>query len=495
MKYLIGIDLGTSGVKSVLSDGSEIIASHTVEYPVYQPQNGYAEQSPAEWWNAAVETVKKITENIDKSKIAGIGLSGQMQGLVMLDDNNRIIRPCIIWCDQRTGAECEEMERLLSRETILHYTFNPALTGFTASKILWVRNNEPENYKRCKHILLPKDYIGFMLTGEYATDLSDASATQLLDIKNRIWSDEIIKGLDIDPAILPKLHESADIAGYVTDRASKETGLPAGIPVAAGGGDNACAALGTGTVYEGKAFVTIGTSGVVFAHSDTPKYDPEGRTHTQCCAVPGKWHIMGATQAAGLSLKWFRENFCPQLSYSEMDSLAEEMEIGADRCIYLPYLMGERTPHLDPDARGLFFGLSAAHGKGNMIRAVMEGVAFSLRQSVDILRAAGVKIEDMVACGGGGASKLWREIMADNFNCNVKTQMSNQAAAIGAVILAGACSKVFSSVEDGCKAMVKEKDSISPNKENKEKYDRYYEIYKDLYIRLKDSYKDLAALK
>ncbi len=494
MSYLIGIDIGTSGTKSVLFKGNKVVASHMAEYPVYQPENGWAEQNPEDWWNATCETVRKITESIDSTEIAGIGLSGQMHGLVMLDENNDVIRPSIIWCDQRTAAECAEIEEAVGHERLIEITANPALTGFTASKIMWVKKHEPENYAKCKHILLPKDYVRFKLTGEYATDVSDASGMQLMDIKNRCWSDEILDILGIDRSLLAKMHESAEVSGYVTEESAKLIGIKAGIPVAAGAGDNAAAAVGTGIVSEGKAFATIGTSGVVFAHTDKPKIDPKGRVHTFCCAVPDKWHVMGVTQAAGLSLKWFRENFCKELSYIEMDALAEAKPIGSDRLLYLPYLMGERTPHLDADARGVFFGLSASHDVGNMIRAVMEGVAYSLRDCLDVLREMGIMTDEITACGGGGTSKLWRKILADLFGSRVKTITSKEGPALGAAILAGVCAGEFASVEEACEAMIEEKDILAPDKEDSDLYENCYSLYKQIYPSLKDLYKELAKL-
>lgn len=382
MDYLIGIDIGTSGTKAALFDiDGNAIKSSTAEYGMSQPYNGWAEQDPQDWWNA----VQKTLADIWTDGIVGIGLSGQMHGLVMLDENNEVIRPAIIWCDQRTAAECDEITDIIGRKRLIDITANPALTGFTASKIMWVKKHEPENYAKCRHILLPKDYIRFKLTGEFATDVSDAGGMQLLDIKNRCWSDEVAEKLGIDTDMLPKVYESTEITGYYK-----------GVPVAAGGGDNACAAVGCGIVSSGKAFTTIGTSGVVYAHTDTPIIDSDGKIHTFCAAVPGKWHVMGVTQAAGLSLKWFRENFAAELSYKEIDERANKIPIGSERLLYLPYLMGERTPHLDPFARGVFFGISAMHKREHFMRAVMEGVAFSLRDCLEVLKENSIEINEML---------------------------------------------------------------------------------------------------
>ena len=419
MNYLIGIDLGTSATKTVLFDEEcRVIASASQEYPMSQPQNGWAEQDPLHWKEAAFSTIRGVIQSsgIDPADIRGIGLSGQMHGLVMLDQQNQVIRPAILWCDQRTGKECEEITRRVGYERLLQITANPALTGFTASKILWVRNHEPENYARCRHILLPKDYVRYLLTGVFATEVSDASGMQLLDVPNRCWSQEVLKALEIDEEWLAKVYESPEITGTVTREAAEATGLLPGTPVVGGAGDNAAAAVGTGVVEDGKAFTTIGTSGVVYAHSSKISIDPKGRVHTFCCAVPGCWHVMGVTQGAGLSLKWFRDQFCQDYverarqmgidPYVLMDQDAAQVPVGSNRLLYLPYLMGERTPHLDPDCRGVFFGLSAIHTRQDMLRAVMEGVTHSLRDCYDILLEMDVHPEQMMACGGGGTLSL-----------------------------------------------------------------------------------------
>lgn len=507
MKYAIGVDIGTSGTKSVLFDETgKVMASASAEYPLYQEKNGYAEQEPSDWYNASISTIKKIISEsgVLADDIVGIGLSGQMHGLVMLDENNDVIRKSIIWCDQRTAKECDEITEKIGRERLVEITANPALTGFTASKLLWVRNNEPENYKKCRHILLPKDYVRFMLTGEYATDVSDASGMQLLDVPNRCWSDEILEKLDIDKSILAKVYESCEVTGYITKQAAELTGLNEGTPVVGGAGDNAAAAVGTGIVSDGKAFTTIGTSGVVFAHTSKLQIDPKGRVHTFCCAVPGCWHIMGVTQAAGLSLKWFRDNFCREETelaekqgvneYFLMDSMAEKIPIGSDKLIYLPYLMGERTPHLDPDIRGTFFGLSAMHTKAHFIRAVMEGVAFSLRDCKSIISEMGADISDMMACGGGGTSPLWRSMLADLYGCPVKTVSCKEGPALGVAILAFVGTGVYESVDKACEVMVKTDKTQCPNPERSAEYEKYYQIFTDLYGSIKENCKELARL-
>lgn len=507
MAYLIGVDLGTSGTKTVLfaEDGS-VVASCTIEYPLYQPQNGWAEQDPLDWWNAVCGTTKAVIAKagISASEIKGVGLSGQMHGLVMLDKSGNVLRKSIIWCDQRTAKECDEITQKVGAENLIKITANPALTGFTASKIMWVKNNEPEIYEKCAHILLPKDFIRYKLTGEFATEVSDASGMQLLDVPNRKWSEQVLDALQIDKALLGKVYESPEITGKITKAASDLSGLAEGTVVVGGAGDNAAAAVGTGTVLDGKAFTTIGTSGVVFAHTSKLSIDPKGRVHTFCCAVPSAWHVMGVTQGAGLSLKWFRDNFCHEEMiaaagmkkdpYFLMDKQAEEIPIGSDRLLYLPYLMGERTPHLDPNCRGVFFGLSAMHTRQHLLRAVMEGVTFSQRDSVEVLREMGVSINEMLACGGGGSSALWRQMLADVYGCPVKTVVSKEGPALGVAILAGAGTGVYSSVQDGCAAVIKTNPPQNPISQNSVEYEKFYKVYRALYPALKNNFSELAGL-
>lgn len=507
MEYVIGVDLGTSGTKTVLfSTDGQPIASKTIEYPLYQPQNGWAEQAPEDWWHAACGSMKEVISKsgINPKDIKGIGISGQMHGLVMLDKAGNVLRRSIIWCDQRTAAECDEITNKVGANRLIELTANPALTGFTASKILWVRNNEPEIYEKCAHILLPKDYVRYMLTGEFATEVSDASGMQLLDVPNRCWSDEVLSKLGIDKSLLAKVYESPEITGKVTAQASELCGVPAGTPVVGGAGDNAAAAVGTGTVQDGIAFTTLGTSGVVFAHTDKLSIDPKGRVHTFCCAVPGAWHVMGVTQAAGLSLKWFRDNFCDaemaaakgmkKDPYYLMDKQAENIPIGAERLLYLPYLMGERTPHLDPNCRGAFIGLSAMHTRQHMLRAVMEGVVYSQRDSVEVLRGMGVKINDMLACGGGGTSPLWRQMLADVYGCPVKTVVSKEGPALGVAILASVGTGIYKSVQEACKEVIKTNPAQNPIAANSAEYEKFYKMYTELYPALKESYAKLAKI-
>lgn len=507
MSYILGIDIGTSGTKTVLfSENGTPISSATFEYPLYTPQNGYAEQEPLDWWNATVNGIKSVIadSNIVASEIKGIGLSGQMHGLVMLDSDNNVIRKSIIWCDQRTGAEVKEITEKVGAERIIEITANPAITGFTAAKILWVKNNEPENYEKTRHILLPKDYIRFMLTGEFATEVSDASGMQLLDIPKRDWSDEVLSKLEIDKNLLAKVYESPEITGTVTQKVADLTGLAKGTPVVGGAGDNAAAAVGTGVVEDGKAFTTIGSSGVVFAHTSEIAIDPKGRVHTFCCAVPNAWHVMGVTQSAGLSLKWFRDN----LAWGEMetafhmgvdpyylmDKQADRVPIGANRLLYLPYLNGERTPHLDPNARGVFFGLSTIHKKADMLRAVMEGVSYSLRDCVEVMAEMGIDVNDMMATGGGGSSPLWRQMLADLYSCQVKTTLNKEGPALGVALLAAVGAGIYSSVPEACHEVIKPDKIQEPIEENSKEYDKIYRMYTKLYPAMRKSFEELSNL-
>lgn len=507
MNHLIGIDVGTSAVKTVLFDEKgNIVASASQEYPLDQPENGWAEQRPEDWAKAVLDTLAAVMKEsgVPGTEVKGMGLSGQMHGLVMLDENGEVIRPSIIWCDQRTGAEVEEMLSIMPREQWIRITANPPLTGWTAAKILWVRNHEPEHYKRCRHILLPKDYIRYILTGEFATEVSDASGMQLLDVAARCWSKEVLDKLDLDESMFGKVYESCQVTGRILPRIARLTGLDSSTVVVGGAGDNAAAAVGTGVVKDGTAFTTIGTSGVVFAHSSKVTIDPKGRVHTCCCAVPGAWHVMGVTQGAGLSLKWFKDQFCQDyvsqaetLGVDVYDLINRDIEgipAGSDRLIYLPYLMGERTPHLDPDCRGVFFGLSAIHTKAHMLRAIMEGVSYSLGDCKDILREMGIEVSQMMACGGGGKSQIWRQMLADVYDCQVKTVCQTEGPALGAAILAGVGAGIYESVEKACEMLIGEKQCTSPIGSQTEIYGKYHEVYKEIYGNLKDTYKKLAAL-
>lgn len=506
MPYLLGIDVGTSATKTVLFDAScRAVRSASQEYPLHQPQNGWAEQDPADWRAAVGRTIREVVaaSGVAPADIKGIGISGQMHGLVMLDAADEVIRPAILWCDGRTGAECREITERVGRGRLIEITANPALAGFTASKILWVRRHEPENYARCRHILLPKDYIRFCMTGEYATEVSDASGMQLLDVPRRAWSEEVLEKLGIDPALLPKVYESPEVTGYITAAFAEETGLSTDTVVVGGAGDNAAAAVGTGIVTDGAAFTTIGTSGVVFAHTSEPRIDPKGRVHTFCCAVPGCWHVMGVTQAAGLSLKWFRDHLAEGYlarekaegkdAYVFINEDVARVPRGARKLFYLPYLMGERTPYLDPDARGVFFGLSAIHTRQDMLRAVMEGVAYSLTDCIDVLREMGIAPHTMMACGGGAKSPVWRQMLADMYGTPVESLASEEGPALGAAILAGVGAGIFRDVPSAC-AAVRAGGICRPEPAASAFYKRGHALYKKLYLSLKPCYGELAGL-
>ena len=501
MKYLLGIDIGTSGTKTVLFDkGGNPISSSTEEYPLYQPEIGWAEQDPLDWWKAVCITINAVIKdsNINPESISGIGLSGQMHGLVMLDEDGNVLRKSIIWCDQRTAKECVEITEKVGEKRLIDITANPALTGFTASKILWVRNNEPEIYEKCRKILLPKDYIRYMLTGEFATEVSDASGMQLLDIKNRCWSKEVLNALDIPIEYLGNVHESIVVSGKVHKRAAELTGLKENTPVVGGAGDQAAGAIGNGIIRSGQISSTIGTSGVVFAHLDEPIIDEKGRVHTFCHAVPGAWHMMGVTQGAGLSLKWFRDNFCTNEievaknmgidPYVLMTKEAEKVPAGSRGVVYLPYLMGERTPHLNPKAKGVFFGLSAAHTKNDMLRAVIEGVSYSLLDCMEIIKGTGLNPTNVMVSGGGGKSELWRQILADMFNCKVSTNKSSEGPALGVALLAGVGTGVYKDINEACSIAISENSIQYQKEENSLVYKRYYEIYKKIYNDLKETF-------
>jgi len=508
MKYLLGVDLGTSGTKTVLFDlRGNSVASASVEYPLYQPKNGWAEQEPEDWWQAAVTTIRTVIEKsgVDAGDIAGLSLSGQMHGLVLTDDRGEALGRSIIWCDNRTIEECDEFTRLVGgREHLIQIAANPALTGFTAGKVLWVRRHQPEIWAKARHIQLPKDYVRLKLTGEYFMEMSDASGTNLLDVPNRCWSREICEKTGIDMNMLPPLVESCDVAGHITPEAARLTGLKAGMPVAAGAGDNMAAAIGTGVVREGKAFTTIGTSGVIFAHSDTVQIDPAGRVHTFCAAVPGGYVVMGVGLAAGLSLKWCRDTFFQAEiqvardmgtdSYVLMNQEADKSPIGANRLIYLPYLMGERSPILDPESRGAFIGLSAMHTRQDIVRSVMEGVMYSQWHNLNVLRGMHVAPEAMLACGGGAKSPFWRQMMADMYDMPVSILQNTEGPALGAAILAGVGAGVYKDVPSACDEILKESDQLLPDKERHAAYEPYFDLYQKLYPALKESFHTLAKL-
>lgn len=508
MKYLLGVDLGTSGTKTVLfSEKGEVKASALREYPLIQPKNGWAEQDPEAWYQAAIDTTREVVEKsgVNPSEIAGLAISGQMHGLVMLDAEGRVLRNSILWCDARTGKQCDEITERVGKKRLIEINANPALVGFTAPKILWVRENEPEIYKRCAHIVLPKDYVRFRLTGKIMMEISDASGTNLLDIRKRQWSSEILEKLEIDPSLMPELVDSAAVAGTINAETAGLTGLKEGTVVAGGAGDNMAAAIGTGVYTDGQAFVTLGTSGVVFAPTSNPVIDPLGRVHTFCSAT-GKWTAMSCTLAAGLSLRWMRDEIFASEKESEaqegrdvynlMTEQASKIPSGADGLIYLPYLMGERSPVLDPEARGVFFGLSAMHTRAHMTRAVLEGVTFSQRHNLHVLNEMDIRPEVLMACGGGASSPLWRQMLADVMNVKVKTLESKEGPALGAAILAGVAAGVFKDVGQGCDTCVRLGQKASePDAAEAKRYDRIFELYSGLYPLMRPAFHRLARLR
>ncbi len=455
--------MGTGGTRALVIDPTgQLIASATSEHAAFRsPQTGWAEQDPADWWRAAKEAIGRVlSSGVDPEQIAGIGLTGQMHGAVLLNGSNEVLRPALIWCDQRTQAECDEITAKVGARRLIELTCNPALTNFTLTKLLWVRKKEPAVWKEFRHFLLPKDFVRMKLTGQLATDVADASGTLLLDVARRRWSQEMCESMDLDPSCLPRVYESTEVTGTISEQAAKDTGLKAGTKVVAGAGDQAAGAVGLGITHPGTVSATIGTSGVVFAATDRPALDPKGRIHTFCHAIPGRWHVMGVTQAAGLSLRWFRDQFAgPGMSgddaYNRLSAEAAKIPAGSDGVIWAPYLMGERTPHLDPNARAALVGLAANHGRGHIVRAILEGVAFSLRDSLTIFSEIDVPAKRIRLGGGGAKSPVWRQIQADVYGMEVETVAAEEGAAYGAAILAGVGSAAWPSVDSACEAIVR----------------------------------------
>ncbi|MGM0420858.1 MAG: xylulokinase, partial [Bacillota bacterium] len=437
MAYLVGLDIGTSGVKGLLvSEAGEVVESTSSTYEVENPQAGWAEQDPEDWWQATVEVLNGLQQAAAEKaeKIAGISFSGQMHSSVFLDEKDQVIRPAILWSDTRTSRECKEIEDLVGgRENLIELTGNKALEGFTAPKILWLKNNEPANYDKVRTLLLPKDYIRFRLTGEKGMDYSDAAGTLLLDVQGKRWHPEVLEKLKIDQNILPPLLESVEVAGGLTEEVERLTGIPAGTPVVAGGADNACGAVGSGMVVEGRVMVSIGSSGVVLAPAADYQGDPEGRLHLFNHAVPDSFYYMGVMLAAGQSLSWLKNKVLPEdWDYEKLNARAGEVEAGSESLIFLPYLYGERTPHADADARGVFLGLSTRHGRAHLARSVMEGVTFGLKDSLELIKARGVEIKRVRAIGGGARSRVWQQIIADIFDTPVDLLAVEEGPAYGA---------------------------------------------------------------
>ncbi len=498
---LLGLDIGTTGARALLcNETGQVLAVATAEYPLSTPQPLWSEQNPEDWWRGACEALRSVVAQagVAPEQIAGLGLTGQMHGSVFLDEHDQVIRPALLWNDQRTAAECAEITQRVGAERLIAIAGNPALTGFQAPKILWLRNHEPEQYARVAQVLLPKDYIRRRLTGVSATDAADAAGTLLLDLRRRDWSDDILTALDIPRAWLPRVFEGPAVTGGLTPSVAADLGLPAGLPVIAGGGDNAAAAVGAGIVQPGIVSSSIGTSGVIFAHADEIALDPQGRLHTFCHSVPGRYHLMAVTLAAGGSFRWFRDTLRAvtgqNLSYDDLTALAASVPPGAEGLIFLPYLSGERTPHLDPLARGAFIGLTARHTVAHMARAVMEGVVFSLRDGLEIMRSLGIAPGQIRATGGGGKSPLWRQLQADIYGVEVATLAAEEGPAYGAALLAGVGAGVFRDVDEAVARCVTLTATTAPDDRAVARYEEVYPIYRDMYATLRDSMHQLAHL-
>jgi xylulokinase len=509
MPHLLGIDIGTSGTKTLICDeDGKVLATAMAEHPIFSPKPGWSEQNPEDWWQATIKATKAVvkTAGLTAADIGGIGLSGQMHGLVALDSADRVLRPALLWNDQRTQKQCDEItQKAGGRERLIEMVANPALTGFTAPKILWVREKEPKVYAKTKHILLPKDYIRYRLTGQYATDVGDASGTLLLDVRNRRWSDELLSLLQIDKALLPAaVHESHEITGGLTADAAKLLGLKAGTPVVGGSGDQPAGADGNGIDTAGDGSATRGTSGVVFAHSDQPTLDPQGRVHTMCHAVAGKWCVFGCMLSAGGSFQWFRNTLAEAEvvaakrhkvdPYEILVREAQQATPGGEGLFFLPYLTGERCPHPDPHARGGWIGLTARTQRRDLIRSLLEGVTFGMRDAVEIMRQMNIPVTQVRASGGGARSAFWRQLQADIYKTPVVITNAAEGPAYGVALLAGVGTGVWNSVEEACKSSIKQVEKIAPAKKSSAMYDRNYDVYRKLYFDLKDRFGDMAQL-
>jgi xylulokinase len=494
---MLGIDVSTTGAKALLIDeNGDVIASATTPLSLSTPRPLWSEQDPRDWWEGSSQSIRQVlkTAGISGSEVAAIGLTGQMHGLVLLDGQGEVLRPAILWNDQRTGAQCDTMRARLGRERLIEITGNDALTGFTAPKILWVQENEPEVYARAKHVLLPKDYIRYQLTGEFAMDKADGSGTILFDLKNRNWSSEVLEALDIPEEWLPPTYEGPQVTGVVSGRAASETGLSEGTPVVGGGGDQAAQAVGVGAVQPGIIALTLGTSGVVFAATESPLIEPQGRLHAFCHAIPDRWHLMGVMLSAAGSLQWYRDTIAPEMGFDQLVEEARQVPPGCEGLLFLPYLTGERTPHPDPLARGAWAGLTVRHGRAHLTRAVLEGVAFGIKDSFRLIQQAGLgEIEQVRISGGGARSQLWQQIMADVLGVELVTVNTTEGAAYGAALLASVGAGLFESVQGACEATIQITGSTRPTASS-EDYQVYYPRYRALYPALSPEFHQMAEL-
>lgn len=484
MPYLMGLDISTTGAKALIIDeNGNVMAVANTPQPISQPKPLWSEQNPSDWWDGIANSIREaLTESkLSGEDIAAIGLTGQMHGLVLLDENGAVLRPSILWNDQRTQAQCDYMTETIGFERLIELTGNRALTGFTAPKILWVRDNEPEVYAKAKHVLLPKDYIRYKLTGDYATDLAGAAGTSLLNVAQRAWSQEVLDALNIPAEWMPPVHEGTQITGVISANTANETGLKAGTPVVGGGGDQAAGAIGMGCVTPDKIGVTVGTSGVVFAPLDRYAFEPEGRLHAFCHAVPNTWHFMGVMLSAAGSLQWYKDTFAADVSFDALLEETKDVPAGSEGLFFLPYLTGERTPHPDPLARGAFIGMTTRHTRGHMTRAVLEGVAFGLKDSFTLIDNAGLPEKFEVRISGGGAkSPIWQQIIADVLGAPLVNINTTEGGAFGAAILASVGAGIFADVATACEKMIQTGESVAVG-ENQAVYQERYNIYQNLY--------------
>jgi len=495
MTVAIGLDVGTTGAQALAVDAEgRVVASGSSDYPLLTPRPQWTEQDPEAWWRAVREALAAAAARVAErgDVVAGLGLTGQMHGSVFLDASGEVIRPALLWNDQRTAKQCEAITELVGARRLVEITGNPALTGFQAPKVLWLRDEEPDGYARVEHVLLPKDYIRYRLSGELATDASDAAGTLFLDLGRRDWSEDVLEALGVPAAWLPDVRESPEVAGALGAGVAGELGLPGGIPVAAGGGDNAAAAVGTAIVREGLMSSSIGTSGVLFAHADAPAVDPSGRIHAFCHAVPGRYCLLSVTLSAGGSLRWWRD--VTGAGYDELVAEAERVPAGSEGLLFLPYLTGERTPHLDPRARGVFLGLTARHARGHMTRALMEGVLFGMRDGLEIMRDLEVRPKEIRATGGGASADLWLRLQADVYGLPVHRLQIEEGAAYGAALLGHVAAGTFANVDEAAAVVRTMPEVTEPDPRAIDMYDALYHVYRSSYDSMREGMHRLSSL-